>query len=93
MKKGKRRMKRSLKTTMKRRRMKRRRLDLWRDGAELAAFGVPGPLRCQTAQTPCNEVLPEDTERRRSISAPHWVHSTAQLASSWLSPGGAGAQG
>lgn len=74
-------MKRSLKSTMKRRRrrMKRRRLadgQWWSDGAELAVFGVPGPSRCQTAQTPSSEVLPEDAQRMRPVSARHWVHST-----------------
>lgn len=67
--KRRRRMKKRLKSTMKRRSMKRRRLDLIRDGAELAVFGVPGPSKCQTAQTPSSEVLPEDAERRRSVSA------------------------
>lgn len=63
-------MKRSLNSTM--RRMKRRRLadgQWWSDGAELAVFGVPGPSRCQTAQTPSSEVLPEDAQRMRSVSA------------------------
>lgn len=77
-------MKRSLKSTMKKRRMKRRRLDLRSDGAELAVFGASGPSRCQTAQTPSSEVLPEDAERR-SVSAPHQVHSTSgqQSAEPW----------
>lgn len=69
----KRRMKRSLKSMKKRRRrrMKRRLADgqWWSDGAELAVFGVPGPSRCQTAQTPSSEVLPEDAPRMRPVLA------------------------